>query len=103
MEHDSGPRRSTAPEQSARERIAPRNIVDGPRGARERRRSFVTVEFDAPKIEYVEDINFNIIGYAMCTPHVFHRLCDCHGRRAMSGAYRGMHNGNNGPWGFACR
>ena len=98
-EHDARPHRAAAPQKPARERVAPREVVDRPREAGEQRGGLVPVELDAAPIQDVEHLDVEIGGDLRIVALGEHAegLCDRVGGAAMARSDRGVHDDDERP------
>ena len=102
--HEVRPDGAAAPQKPSGEREAPGEVVDGTRGAREQRRSVVSVEHDAAVIQHVDHLDVEVVGdgrlavrtLAVRVAHEFEGLRDGVGCAAMAGTHRCVHHDDQG-------
>ena len=102
--HEVRPDGAAAPQKPSGEREAPGEVVDGTRGAREQRRSVVSVEHDAAVIQHVDHLDVEVVGdgrlavrpLAVRVAHELERLRDGVGSAAVAGAHRCVHHDDQG-------
>ena len=107
-EHHARPHGAAAPQKTPREGVAPREVVDGTRGAREHGRRLVAVEPDAPEVQDVEHLHVQVGGHLHAgaqgrVGRVAQQLeCLGHGVRgaAVPRPHRGVHHHDGGAGGL---